>query len=139
MEIAFDLQHVFHPTSSSLDDAEALKILLDALIRLDLSYVRRHNPAPLYKSGVVYGRTTIWDPIPALYARGYGDCKSLSCARIAEYLAQGIPAKPVFRFRKRPSDGGKDFHILILVNGERWEDPSRILGMGKDENRHFRR
>jgi hypothetical protein len=139
VEIAIDLQHVFNPLSSSLDDSEALKILLDALIRLNLTYVRRYNPVPLYKSGVVYGRTTIWDPIPALYARGYGDCKSLSCALVAEYLAKGIAAKPVFRFRKRAGNGGKDFHILVMVNGERWEDPSRILGMGKDENQWFKR
>lgn len=136
MEIAFNLPHVFHAGSSSLEDAYVLKILLDALIKVNLGYVRSHNPPSLYRSGVRYGRTTLWEPIPALYARGYGDCKSLSAVRIAELLNQGVMAKPVFRWRLR-NDGGKDFHILIQKVGG-YEDPSRELGMGKDETKWFR-
>jgi hypothetical protein len=137
MKIEIDMPHVFHTGSTELEDAEALKTMLDALIKLDISYIRHNHPLSLYESGVVYGRTTIWDTIPALYARGYGDCKSLSAALVAEYLCKGIDAKPVFRFKKR-FDGGKDFHILVCVNGERWEDPSRKLGMGRDENFWFK-
>jgi hypothetical protein len=127
MKIAIDLSHVFNSTSNDVDNAYILKTMLDALIRINLVYIRRYHPKPLYESGVVYGRTVVWDPIPALYRRGYGDCKSLSCALIAEYLTQGIAAKPVFRFRNR-QDGGKDFHILVLTD-KGHEDPSAKLGM----------
>lgn len=119
--------HVFNGNSSDLDNAYVLKTLLDALVSINLAYVRRFHPKPLYESGVVYGRTTIWEPIPALYARGYGDCKSLSAALVAEYLAKGKPAKPAFRFKDRPN-GGKDFHVLVLT-AEGYEDPSAKLGM----------
>jgi len=81
---------------------------------------------------VRYGRTKLWEPIPALYARGYGDCKSVATARIAELRRQGIEAKPVFRWVERPG-GIRDFHILVQ-KGDEFEDPSKILGMGKDEN-----
>jgi len=110
-----------------LDDAYVLKTLLDALVAIDLAYIRARHPAPLYESGVVYGRTIIWEPIPALYFRGYGDCKSLAAARVAEYLNQGKIAKPAFRFRTRPN-GGKDFHVLVLTE-QGYEDPSAVLGM----------
>ena len=136
MEISFDLPHVFNSQSSSVCDAEALKVLLDTLIKLNVSYVRKYHPLPLYRSGVIYGRTSIWDTIPALYARKYGDCKSLSAALIAEYLVNGIPALPMFRFATR-KDGGKNFHILVLVDGQ-FEDPSVKLGMNKSELKYFR-
>jgi hypothetical protein len=136
MEISFCLPNVFNPQSSPVDDAEALKVLLDTLIKLNVSFCRKYHPKPLYKAGVIYGRTTIWDTIPALYARKFGDCKSLSAALIAEYLVKGIPAIPMFRFKKR-KDGGKDFHILVLVDG-RFEDPSANLGMNRDELKYFR-
>lgn len=139
MNVTFNLSHVFYPESSPEDDSYVLKALLDCLIQINLEYVRKYHPVPLYQAGVVYGRTTIWDPIPALYHRGYGDCKSLSAALIAEKLNSGLIAKPVFRFYKR-SDGGKNFHILVLTeknNTFDWEDPSRVLGMGKPETSYF--
>jgi len=135
MHITYNLSHVFHPESSSTDDGYVLRFMLDALIKIDLIYVRRYSPKTLYQSGVIYGRTVLWEPIPALYDRQYGDCKSLSAARIAELLYAGVPAKPVFRWVKR-DDGGKDFHILVqTVAG--FEDPSRKLGMGSDECAKF--
>jgi hypothetical protein len=127
MNIGFNLDHVFNPYAAEVDNAYVLKTMLDALTRINLVYICRYHPAPLYESGVVYGRTVIWDPIPALYKKGFGDCKSLSCALIAEYISQGKPAKPVFRFMNRP-DGGKDFHILVST-AQGFEDPSAKLGM----------
>jgi len=139
MRICFDLPHVFYPGSDSEDNAYALKALLDCLISLNRAYHRSNvgHVKPLYRSGVRYGRTEIWDSIPALYKRGYGDCKSLTAALVAEYLEQGISAKPVFRWMPR-SNGVKDFHILVQI-GNLFEDPSKRLGMGQDENRWFGR
>jgi hypothetical protein len=131
VHITFNLSHVFYPESSSTDDGYVLRSLLDALIKIDLAYVRKYSPPTLYESGVVYGRTILWEPIPALYDRKFGDCKSLSAARIAELINAGVPAKPVFRWVER-EDGGKDFHILVQTLAG-FEDPSRKLGMGTDE------
>ena len=163
MQIPFNLPHVFYPSASKRDNALALRALLDCLVNLNLAYLRFHKVPGLYQSGVRYGRTRIWEPIPALYlpnkhheslltpfwvpigesgGEQKGDCKSLATARIAELQIQGIEAKPVFRFAKRPDDSGAlDFHILVQVDKKvdprGWEDPSRILGMGKDEVQRF--
>jgi hypothetical protein len=84
---------------------------------------------------VKYGRTKVWDSIPALYARGYGDCKSLTAAYIAEYRLGGVACEPVFRF-VRNKDKSKDFHILVQEYSG-FEDPSKRLGMGAAENARF--
>lgn len=134
MDITFNIPHAFYPGSSHDENADALRILLDGLIRLNLAYLRHHSVPALYRSGVVYGRTEIWDTLPALYARRFGDCKSLSAALIAEYRMAGRKdVFPCFRFIERPG-GGLDYHILVQV-GNAFEDPSRILGMGSNENR----
>lgn len=135
MQISFDLPHVFFAGSHPEDNAHALRALLDCLVTLNQAYLRNHAVAALYRSGVVYGRTKVWDTIPALYARGYGDCKSLTAALIAEYRLQGKACSPVFRWRER-SNGVRDFHILVQC-GDTFEDPSKVLGMGRDENRWF--
>ena len=133
MQITFNLPHVFSPTSSLVDNAAALQILLEALVSLDIQYRKTHPNTPtLYQSGVRYGRTYWWEPIPALYERGFGDCKSLAAALIAEYRMQGKMAKPVFRWLRRP-DGYLDFHILVRT-AQGFEDPSKRLGMGANEN-----
>lgn len=105
-----------------------------ALVNIDRTYIRRHSTPLIYNSGVRYGRTTLWEPIPAVIARGYGDCKSLAPWLIAQYLEKGTPAKPVFRFMTTPK--GQQYHILVQTVGG-WEDPSRALGMGRNENAYF--
>jgi hypothetical protein len=162
MEITLNIQQAFYPGSSDVDNACALRALLDGLIALNLAYLRYHPTAPLYASGVIYGRTTIWEPTAALYlpnkhpTKGYGktwwnpigvsggkrrgDCKSLACARIAELRAAGKKANPVFRFNPRADGSGyQDFHILVQTPESEtgWEDPSRKLGMGDSELRWF--
>ena len=133
MQIAINLLHVFQPGSSPVDNAYALEALLDCMVRLNLAFLRTHpGIKPLYSSGVRYGRTRIWEPIPALYVRGYGDCKSLATARVAELRLSGVDCKPVFRWIRR-ADGVRDFHVLVQT-GDTFEDPSKVLGMGANEN-----
>lgn len=156
MEITFDLPHLYAPGTSPRENAEGLKVLLDALTALDQWFIRHHAPRPLYASGVVYGRTDLWETIPALYAASYhgtdrddstfrprfgrfGDCKSFTAARVAELRERGLAAEPVFRFATRPG-GSNLFHILVRwrdSQGEYWEDPSARLGMGRDELSYF--
>ncbi len=137
MQITFNLPHVFSSASTTDDDADALRSLLDCLVRLNLGYLRRHPAKALYRSGVFYGRTILWEPIPALHARGFGDCKSLSAALIAEYMMQGIECSPCFRWVRRP-DGQKDFHILVQT-AKGFEDPSKECGMDQNELNYFNR
>lgn len=135
MDITFSLPANFEGRSTDLEDGRTLRVLLDSLIELNLAFLESHVAPTLYRSGVRYGRTRIWDTIPALYARGFGDCKSLSAALIAQYRMGGIPCEPVFRF-VRNADKTKDFHILVQCPSG-WEDPSKKLGMGANEVSKF--
>lgn len=145
MLIPFNLPHVFHPGSDKLLNARTLRAMMDFMVTVNrvfleesarLGYAAKYM-RPLYKSGVVYDRTNWWEPIPALYGRGHGDCKSLSAAWIAQaaFFAK-IPSRPVFRFVDN-DDRSIDYHILVeLANGS-FEDPSKVLGMGEDEVAKF--
>lgn len=127
---------VFHAGANPTANAKVLRILLECLINIDRVFLRAYpNTPPLYKSGVVYGRTDEWDAIPSLYGKKYGDCKSLSACLIAQYRESGIEARPVFRFNSNP-DGSTDYHILVLRDGA-FEDPSKVCGMGKNEFSYF--
>jgi hypothetical protein len=130
VRIGFDLAGVFYPGADDADNALALQALLEALIAINRVYLRRYRKSTptLYKSGVTYGRTQIWDSIPDLIARQYGDCKSLTAMMVAELREAGEKCRPVFRFMRNPQNGQKDFHILVQ-RGRVFEDPSRRLGM----------
>lgn len=143
-DITFSMPHVFNGPASPadvelahVDNACALRVLLDCLIGLNLAYLRFHKCKPLYQAGVRYDRTQVWECIPALYRRSYGDCKSLAAALIAQYRFHGIQAEPVFRWINN-QDGGTDYHILVQTQSG-FEDPSKVLGMGKDECAKFYR
>lgn len=133
--IPFGLSHVFQADSNPVENAEVLRLLLESLTAINRAYLRTHVVPALYQSGVVYGRTQIWDSIPDLYARGKGDCKSLTAALIAEYRNQGIKTEPVFRW-VRNSQGERDYHILVQT-AKGFEDPSKRLGMGQHENARY--
>jgi hypothetical protein len=138
-QLVFALPHVFQPGSDLGENAAALEPLLECLCDIDLAYRVSHpNRVFLYDSPVYYERTVVWDSTPALYARGYGDCKSLTATRVSEYRAAGQEARPVFRFL--PPDqtpkGQFQYHILVL-GPYGWEDPSKIKGMSKNEAAYF--
>lgn len=137
-QITWKLPTVFNAGSVPVENAEALSALLECLTSLDELYLRDYPNTPrLYESGVYYDRTEVWDTIPALYARGYGDCKSLACALAAERRAEGRPCETVFRFL--PHTRGPlhvTYHILNLTD-DGWEDPSKACGMTDNENSTF--
>lgn len=129
MRIPFDCGGVFYPGSSDEDDAFALQALMEALVRVDQVYLRRYPKTPrLARSGIVYGRTEVWDSVPDLLTRRYGDCKSLTAMHIAEERQAGKNAQPVFRLAINPETGRKEFHILSQIEGK-YIDMSRLLGM----------
>ena len=132
MYITFNINDAFNGQSNDLNNAYTLRALLNCMVELNKAYlILNPKTPPLYESGVKYARTVLWEPIPALYSRQMGDCKSLATARIAELQMKGVPCEPVFRFYARP-DGNKDFHILVRT-ARGWEDPSKKLGMGTNE------
>jgi hypothetical protein len=129
--VVFGIDDAFNAQSSKSSNAIALRALLDCLINLNLIYLDAYPNTPgLYESGVRYffmPTRAPWDTIPTLFSRGYGDCKSLVAARIAELRKHGQTARPVFRHIK--SGWGTMFHILLQHDNGNWECPSRILGM----------
>lgn len=114
--------------------AERLRIMLDALVRLDLLEMKQRRYPPLYKSGVRYqrepkeqGRFERWKTIKDLVMTGNGDCEDLASARVAELRMMGIRAVPWLK-RK-----GNTWHVVVKYPNGRIEDPSRRLGMGRKE------
>lgn len=141
MLIQYNFPHVFHPGSNKTLDALTLRAMMDLLVVTNLAYLEecRHNAHAvpgLYSSGVRYDRTLWWEPIPALYPRTYGDCKSLSGALVAEYQMKKIETRHVFRFVEY-DNGIKDYHILIEHGNGTFEDPSKKLGMPDSEIQKF--
>jgi hypothetical protein len=120
VRISITSPHLFIPGSNPVENAETLKVWLEALIDTNRVYLDFHpETPPLYKAGVHYARTDDWDPIAVLFRPGYhgtdlpwcrvpkhygvfGDCKSLSAARIAQLRKAGKVAKPQFRYDEKP-------------------------------------
>ena len=106
--------------------------LLDALIAIDILYLRRHGAPYLYRSGVRYENERPgeehWRAIPHVLRLGYADCKSLAAWRCAELRVLGEKARCSMSVRQNP-DGTRLFHIFVLRANGRYEDPSRALGM----------
>jgi hypothetical protein len=126
--VVFTIDRAFSPRASKEVNARALEVLLAALCALDrIWFASGRACLPLYATPVYYARTMVWDTTPALYRRGYGDCKSLSASRVAELRQSGIWCRPVFRFQGSPS--ATMFHILIMFEDGTWECPSALLGM----------
>ncbi len=133
--LVFEVENAFHARASATANARVLEALMVCLTDLDTVYRCNRPLTPLlYTSGVVYKRTEVWDATPMLYAKQFGDCKSLAASRVAELRCNGIWARVVFRFL--PGTRMTMYHILVLrgmVPGlnapAMWEDPSKALGM----------
>ncbi len=126
--VVFTIDRAFGRRSSNLVNAAALETLLACLTQLNTIWLKYHpNHVELYNSPVYYKRTLIWDTIPALYARGFGDCKSLTACLVAELRRKGIWCRPVFRHMS--SVNSTMFHILVMLIDGSWDDPSKVKGM----------
>lgn len=114
---------------------EVLASLLEALVAVNVAWLREHPEAPaLYESGVRYeeeppGRDD-WQDIPETIALRSGDCEDLGCWRIAELRTRGCEyAVPYVR---RSVEGRRTvYHVAVRRADGRLEDPSRVLGMGQ--------
>lgn len=114
-----------------------LTLLLHALFLIDCLYLMTHPDAPpIYQAGVHYeeeppGREE-WQDIPSTVLIGNGDCEDLATWCAAQYVVrQRLQARPTFVWRLRPS-GAYLYHIQTTLPDGSVEDPSRVLGMGKN-------
>lgn len=110
-----------------------IRVLLRALVAVDLLYLLRHPETPqLYDSGVVYQEeppgAEDWQDVPTCLRFGWGDCEDLACWLAAEYQIKGVNAEP-FASSTALEGGVTLYHIRVRLPDGRIEDPSRILGM----------
>lgn len=111
-----------------------LDVLLTALTRVDVLYLRAHPEIPLiYASGVRYEEEPPgqedWQDIPTCVRMGTADCEDVAAWCAAEYQVRfGIPARAFYKaFAKK--DGSYLYHIMVMLPDGRVEDPSRAMGM----------
>jgi hypothetical protein len=117
------------------ETAHVLTDLLQALVRANLAYLRKHRTPHPYKSGVRYQRETKRDSrtpehfcgVRKVLERGHGDCEDLASWLVAHYLARGEKARIVLKWGER--DGARLYHVLVRNPAGELEDPSRVLGM----------
>lgn len=125
---------LFRSEAERVRSERALRVFLHGLAAVNLDYLREYPATPkLYQSGVRYQAewdTEEWQDIPTTIERRYGDCEDLASWRIAELLAHGVKAGPFIRFRR---DGNwLRYHVMVRHDSGRLEDPSRVLGMGRE-------
>jgi hypothetical protein len=106
-----------------------LAALLEGLTAASAILIRRLGIPPLYHSGVRYQREPRgrerWQLAPETYDRGVGDCEDLATWRAAELRLEGVAARPLV-YRAGP----RQLHVIVATE-HGYEDPSRVLGMGK--------
>lgn len=117
-----------------------LRLLLEGLTQSNELWLREHPLTPsIYAGWLVYrpeppGRED-WDGFRQLLRQRWGDCEDLVGARVAELrVREHVRAFPDFVWREvvRPDGRKQDvYHILVRYPDGRYEDPSRILGMGR--------
>lgn len=114
---------------------KAIMALLNALVRINICYLRTHGDVPaLYKSGVRYRREEKenWQSISALLNSRFGDCEDLACWRVAELIRKGIPSRIELSWKPNYHNSvgrvRREYHVRVRV-GNSLEDPSKILGM----------
>ena len=106
---------------------------------------------PLSASGVYYKEdpegNEDWSDVYRTLKRGHGDCKKLVAWRVAELRCNGTPCEPVIKWQWLPKaianelgysnrfvngDGLWMVHCQVRFHDGHIEDPSKILGMGKE-------
>lgn len=102
---------------------------MEGLIRLNCYLIRRHNLPSIYNGRVKYKKDPEeeWKHALLVHRDGWGDCEDLACLRAAEYrVFDGIPADAIVK-----RTGRRTLHGIVALPDGTFEDPSRILGMGR--------
>jgi len=109
--------------------------LLEALIKADTIQMSEVSIPKLYESGVRYVadyETPEWKGAIRAFQDKTAECKDLAAWRCAEYRKAGIAAMPHLFWRSNDRTGQLLYHVVCRLPTGRFEDPSRMLGMGKD-------
>ena len=128
---------VFSGPGDRIISHRALHHLLEALVRIDIDYLRANPNTPeIYRSGIRYHQDILtngddddWQDIPTILRFGYGDCEDLACWRTAELIVRHNQAAEPLIIWKEDKDGSQLYHILVLRPDGQIEDPSKTLGM----------
>lgn len=108
-----------------------LRALLRQLIQKNIQLMMRRPRAypPLGETRVVYKREPKnqerWLNADELLKQGFGDCEDLAAYETARLILKGVKAQGYLQ----ANDLG--YHVLVLIDGSRLYDPSRMLGMGR--------
>lgn len=115
--------------SVGLRDSEEIAALLQGIVAVNVSQLRRGLCPPLYQSGVRYQREDpgreVWQTAVETYRLGYGDCEDL-----AAYWVAGMHLVGNFDWECAVIDvvpGLK--HCVARHKDGTIEDPSKRLGM----------
>lgn len=118
--------------------ARVVRFVAEAVVMVNEDYLEKNPETPeLYRAGVRYqnepqsefGLPDEANDIPAIRARGWGDCLHLTCWRVAELRRKGQRANVAVIWSRRPSDNARIFHVLVRLPNGSYEDPSKTLGM----------
>lgn len=110
------------------DGIEEIEALLEGLVRLNLSQLRRGKAPPIYSSRVRYKREPRgredWQSAAKANRAGTADCEDLAAWLAASYRLVGVNARAIV---KQVGPGLK--HCLVQLPDGTIEDPSKRLGM----------
>ena len=110
------------------DGIEEIEALLEGLVRLNVSQLRRGLAPPIYSSRVRYQREQRgredWQSARAAHASGKADCEDLAAWLAASHRLVGVDSRAIVR-QVRP--GLK--HVVVQLPDGSIEDPSKRLGM----------
>ena len=116
----------------------ALRVLLEALVKRDTTWLRENPDAPgIYDAAVVYrydrdsGCGERFKDVPTVLGDGYGACADLSCWRVAALRLGGENARVTWSVRPL-RDGTPLYHVTVRRGDGEAEDPSKLLGMKDD-------
>jgi len=94
----------------------------------------------LYLSGVRYQEEPKgwalehFDTIPVILTRTWGDCDDLAPWRVAELrFTKEDPGANVAVKWKQLTESKKLYHVVVRRSNGQIEDPSRVLGMGRNQ------
>lgn len=106
---------------------------IDYLLTYGASVPRFYEAGLHYRSPEDACGSDIWQDIPTLLGRSFGDCKDLACFRAAELVVKDqVDAKPFVKRRFYP-DGFALYHVVVQLPNGGFEDPSLALGMNPDD------
>jgi hypothetical protein len=100
------------------------------LVAINREVLRQTELPRLYDSGVRYEpekrHRERWQNALEVFGAGKGDCEDLAAWRVAELQLRGEPAAV-----KVVRTGPRRFHAIVRRGDGSYEDPSKVLGMGR--------